>query len=47
LKAPFSCGSHNALEHAVATSKEYRDEKEMKKISNIAGRIIDKKGWNN
>ncbi|MBF16182.1 MAG: S-methyl-5'-thioadenosine phosphorylase [Chloroflexi bacterium] len=47
LKAPFSCGSHNSLEHAVATSKEYRDEKEMKKISNIAGRIIDKKGWNN
>ncbi|MBA31953.1 MAG: S-methyl-5'-thioadenosine phosphorylase [Chloroflexi bacterium] len=47
LEAPFSCGSHNALEHAIATSKDYRDEKEMKKISNIAGRIIDKEGWNN
>lgn len=45
LEAPFPSGVHSALEHAIATSPEYRDPAMVAKLDAVARRVLKNEGW--
>ena len=45
LQAPFPSGVHRVLEHAIATSPEHRDSEIVRKLSAVAGRVLENRGW--
>jgi 5'-methylthioadenosine phosphorylase len=45
LATPCASGCDRALEHAVATAPESREESLVRKLGAVAGRVLGRGGW--